>query len=860
MNQFEKMQLDKEELQRIYRHNLKSENTTRTIETLFSERYRARVNSSPYYQRNYVWDREKGSYFIESILLGTEIPPIVLFKSKDGIEIIDGKQRYETILKFMTNKLKLVKKGLPTLDYLHNMSYSELDLEVIDKFLDTGLRIIEFTLVGDDTSEEMEDLIKKEIFKRYNSGITPLRSIEVEKAKYINNDLNAYFDSQLKIDSELYEIYIDVFMSGVSRKNDKRLKQEVLKNIRKFITFTSVPITYYANSRNSVVDRFYEILSEKNEDHIEIYEDFKNKVLLIKEIKQFLGLEESLVYESIYWALGVLQHEKKDYFQINNVLEQLKSYIVEHYEVFDSFQSIFYGKIITRFNTIGSFLSEYFDIENIDLYIYSSGRKKDFSKPKEKKQLPEARTKRPSATSISIDSLMNTLKRNRFLLRPAYQREEVINKTKSTSIIESILLDIPLPSIFVYKRDDGIQEVIDGQQRLLSILAFLGQPFINEANQPTYSTKNAFKLHKPLILESYHGKKFEELSEDLKDKIFDYNLSIVEIDSELNPEFDPIDLFIRLNLKPYPIRENTFEMWNSYIDREIIQNIKSKTEQYKNWFHHEASAKRMQNEDLFTTLVYLDYVERQNKYNFENLTSKVVDFYQRNNVISIRIRKKYELTEMLEDASKIDENKRTLLHSIKNTDRLIRNVEMILIDKDINNLEEKDEYLAQELGSLFGIKKENLVKARKAHQLFILLWLLVKDLQKPIIKIHRKNMKEEITHIFKELKRDSELNFEENRVQGFLKSVNDLKEKYSVDKRSIILKDEEKIALIRSQNNICPICKSELYFGDDIHVDHIKPLSQGGKDEHSNLQIVHASCNLEKNSNEKYTYEDRRLF
>ncbi|RID81948.1 DUF262 domain-containing protein [Mesobacillus zeae] len=45
----------------------------------------------PYYQRNYVWDADKASYFIESILLGTEIPPLVFFNTGKQIEVIDGR-------------------------------------------------------------------------------------------------------------------------------------------------------------------------------------------------------------------------------------------------------------------------------------------------------------------------------------------------------------------------------------------------------------------------------------------------------------------------------------------------------------------------------------------------------------------------------------------------------------------------------------------------------------------------------------------------------------------------------------------------------------------------------------------------
>ena len=78
------------------------------------------TNYKPSYQRNYVWDDEKATYFIESIFLGTEIPPIILFKSEqeDGFinyEVIDGRQRYQSILRFISNELRLKKSGLQRL-------------------------------------------------------------------------------------------------------------------------------------------------------------------------------------------------------------------------------------------------------------------------------------------------------------------------------------------------------------------------------------------------------------------------------------------------------------------------------------------------------------------------------------------------------------------------------------------------------------------------------------------------------------------------------------------------------------------------------------------------------------------------
>ena len=84
--------------------------------------------------------------------------------------------------------------------------------------------------------------------------------------------------------------------------------------------------------------------------------------------------------------------------------------------------------------------------------------------------------------------------RQRFLIRPPYQRLEVKNRKKSSAIIESILLGIKLPPIFVYKREDGVSEVLDGQQRLLSILGFLKKEYLDENNKKQKSIKNGYSL------------------------------------------------------------------------------------------------------------------------------------------------------------------------------------------------------------------------------------------------------------------------------------------------------------------------------------------------------------------------------
>ena len=183
----------------IFRDNLKAENKLMSVQSLFlSGRFSKKVDYHPYFQRNYVWDEEKATYFIESILIGTEIPPIVLFQSKGKLEVIDGRQRYETLWRFLNDKFALKEKGLHCLTNFADRRYSELPQSVKDDFENTKLRVLQFSVVNEPIlDDEKEDRIKKEIFRRYNSGIVPLNKEDVQRAAYITDSLTNAFMQKL---------------------------------------------------------------------------------------------------------------------------------------------------------------------------------------------------------------------------------------------------------------------------------------------------------------------------------------------------------------------------------------------------------------------------------------------------------------------------------------------------------------------------------------------------------------------------------------------------------------------------------------------------------------------------------------
>ena len=65
-----------------------------------------------------------------------------------------------------------------------------------------------------------------------------------------------------------------------------------------------------------------------------------------------------------------------------------------------------------------------------------------------------------------VESLYGKYKRGKLDIQPDFQRHFVWDTNKSSRLIESALLDIPLPIIYLSEEKDGKEYVIDGQQRL----------------------------------------------------------------------------------------------------------------------------------------------------------------------------------------------------------------------------------------------------------------------------------------------------------------------------------------------------------------------------------------------------------
>lgn len=686
------IELDCSDIIEIFKTHLKIENSVKSIShTFLNERYANRIDFSPYFQRKYVWDSEKASYFIESILLGTEIPPIVLFDDGKKNEVIDGRQRYETIKRFLENRLSLDINGLKSLTSLEGKYYSELPNEIKVNFNNTKIRILQFSIVNEPSlTIEQEDKVKKEIFTRYNSGIIALKPQEIERAAYINDPLVRNLKIKLERDNEFLRKCQLLLMPKRKQTLKERDKiNYVLSRSRNVLSMQYIPIQSYAgaSSKSDVIRNYLLLKVEKTciDKTLSEFELIINKLYELRnELLKINPLiaENNLFFEAMYWGLSVVREQSiEDFGKLNYKKVALdvcscstqecfwEGIFVEKKEfemIFFATGSHYYKSIINRYLFISNYLSSMFKV-NFDTHIKN---KTEFdcimSQNPSVKQFKDFKLLKTDPVSATVYDILNDVKSTNFIIRPDYQRSEVSNSIQKASyLLESIMLGIRIPPIFIYRRNDNVSEVIDGQQRLLSILGFLQEKYKDENGEEKLSNKHGFKLTKLRFLKELNGMNIESVErfdKTLKDRILDFQIDIVEINQSQNPNFSPIDLFLRLNSKPFPIEANTFEMWNAFVSRPFIETIKTYAEKYAGKLFKPIDT-RMKNEELITMLAYLAYIERKDSIK----PGDYLNIFVRNQRLNARINTKSNITNRLtEISSNNDSVFGDALHDVKN--------------------------------------------------------------------------------------------------------------------------------------------------------------------------------------------------
>ncbi|WP_035685230.1 DUF262 domain-containing protein [Bradyrhizobium sp. Cp5.3] len=148
------------------------------------------------------------------------------------------------------------------------------------------------------------------------------------------------------------------------------------------------------------------------------------------------------------------------------------------------------------------------------------------------------------------------------LIIPFYQRLFVWKIEQASKLIESFLMGLPVPQVFLYVNDEGQLEVIDGQQRIKSVTYFF-EGYFGEAD--SHGRRQVFKLKGLSERSEYNDKTFAELSPRDQRKLKNSTLRAINI-KQLKPSSrndSVFHIFERLNtggtqLKPQEIRNAVY--------------------------------------------------------------------------------------------------------------------------------------------------------------------------------------------------------------------------------------------------------------------------------------------------------------
>ena len=152
--------------------------------------------------------------------------------------------------------------------------------------------------------------------------------------------------------------------------------------------------------------------------------------------------------------------------------------------------------------------------------------------------------------SVAFDSYDITLKQlydmvlERMVdIAPEYQRHFVWDEARQSALIESLFLGIPIPSLFMATNRDASWEVIDGLQRLTTILNFIGNA---EELKDLKINHKKLKLSGLEKLDSMNGLQYEDLPKSMQFMLQTRPLRITVLNdrSDFNVRYD---LFERLN-------------------------------------------------------------------------------------------------------------------------------------------------------------------------------------------------------------------------------------------------------------------------------------------------------------------------
>ena len=342
-------------------------------------------------------------------------------------------------------------------------------------------------------------------------------------------------------------------------------------------------------------------------------------------------------------------------------------------------------------------------------------------------------------------------------VRPEYQREYVYDAGKRDSVINTILNDFPLNIMYFVDRKDGTYEVMDGQQRIISICR--------------YAT-NKFSVKIPAANGGVNNINFPNLFDEYAKRFLDYELQVYICDGT---EKEKLDWFQVINIAGEKLEDQ--EIRNALYHGKWLTDAKSA------FSRRNCAANKNYGKYMAGDYIRQKFLETAFKWHadYEGITGK---------------------------------------------DAIVAYMQKHRHDDNANALWKYFEDVFAWVEKTFG-KYDKLMKGVK--------WGFLYNKHKDDVLDS-----EEIQARLKELLADKEIGKRSGIYEYLLTG----------DEKVLSLRTfdaDERAVVYHKQNGLCAICKKPFDI-KDMHADHIKPWSKGGKTVLENCQMLCVTCNLKKSN------------
>lgn len=390
---------------------------------------------------------------------------------------------------------------------------------------------------------------------------------------------------------------------------------------------------------------------------------------------------------------------------------------------------------------------------------------------------------------ITLSQLAEMYEARDIITDPDYQRKYVYKDKEASCLIESILIGIPIPVIYLCEEDNNIYSVIDGQQRITSFVRFLRNDFPLSGFQQG----------------DYDGKYFRDLDKNIQRKLKSKSLRTVCLDKD--SRHLKYEIFSRLNLGAVKLKDQ--ELRNCVYRgsfNDMLKEIARENQTLKLLFH-DSNIRGAYEERILRFFALRNYLELQGTYKI--MMNRYMDKHQNDSEASIQ--------------------------KAKTTyNGLIDIIKQVLGETAFFSL------------SGDGRKKFNGAVYDSiiiAFSYFPKRYLMQHADQIRIsIESIKQNDKEYQNNVYVGTNAGARVN---GRIAKIIKVVDEVAHKDLSTEHKRFFSSEDKESFFY-EGCVCACCGNQILSIDDCEVDHIIPFILGGHTTTENAQLLHRHCNRSK--------------